>query len=120
MPSPAMSDPMTVMRDSAQHRLDGAGDIQPEDQLEFRDRRDQVALVHAARLVVDVEHAAADHHRDIHRQRHRHRQKILQIIHVRIKLDDFERDGLCQPVLNLRRVHRVHQRLHLAFERSLK
>ena len=67
-------------------------------------------------LVVDVEHAAADHHRDIHRQRHRHRQQILQIIHVRIKLDDFEGDGLCQPVLNLRCVHGVDQRLQFAFE----
>ena len=101
---------------SAQRGLDGAGDIQPEDQLEFRDRRDQVALVHAARLVVDVQHAAADHDRDIHGQRDRHGQKILQVIHVRVKLDDLEGDGFRQPVLNLRRVHRIHQRLHLGLQ----
>ncbi len=103
-------------RYSGQRGLDCAGDVQPEDQLKFRNRRDQVALVHAARLVVDVEHAAADHHRDVHGQRDRHRQKILQIIHVRVKLDDFERDGFRQAILNLRRIHGVHQRLHLAFE----
>ena len=96
--------------------LDGAGDVQAEDQLELGDGRDQVALVHAARLVVDVEHAAADHHRDVHGQRHRHRQKILQIIHVGIELHHLERDRLREPVLDLRRVHGVHQRLHLRFQ----
>ena len=55
--------------DAGQHRLDGSSDIESHHKFEFADGRNQVALVHAARLVVDVEHAAADHHRDVHGER---------------------------------------------------
>ena len=40
--------------DAGEHSLDGAGDVQAEDQLELGDGSDQIALVNAARLVVDV------------------------------------------------------------------
>ena len=61
-------------RNAGQHGLDGAGNVQAHHQFELGDGSDQVALVHAAGLVVDVEHAAADHHRDVHGERDRSRR----------------------------------------------
>ena len=79
------------------HRLDGPRQIQPQHQLQLGNRSDQIALMHAARLVVDIEHAAADHHRHIHGQRHGAREQILHVLDIRVKLDDLERDRLARP-----------------------
>ena len=88
--------------DAGEHRLDGAGDVQAENQLQLGDGRDQIALVHAARLVVDVEHAAADHHRDIHGQGDRAGQQKLHVLDVGIELDDLQRDRLGKARLDHR------------------
>ena len=94
VPTPASSDPMPTMMTPGHHGLDGAGEIQPEHQFEFRDRRDQITFVHPARLVVDVQHAAADHHRDEHREHERTRQQILHVLDVGIEFDNLQRSLL--------------------------
>ncbi len=72
------------------HGLDRPGQVEAGDQLEARDRRHEVALVQAARLVVDEDDAAADHHHHEDRHDDRARQQILDVRHVRIDLDDVE------------------------------
>ena len=47
--------------------------------------------MHAARLIVDVEHAAADHDRYEHCQRDRARQQIFHVLDVGIEFYDLER-----------------------------
>ena len=65
--------------------------------------------MHPARLVVDVEHAAANHHRDKHRQRQRPRQQIFHVFDVGIKLDNGERGLLQNARLDRRLVQRGGQ-----------
>ncbi len=91
---------------SGHHRLDGARSVEPEDQFGFRDGRDQVAFVHTAGLVVDIEHAAADHHRNEHGQGDGAGQQILHVFDVGIQLDNLQH-GLLQ---NARRHGRLVQR----------
>ncbi len=50
--------------------------------------------MHAARFVVDVEHAAADHDRHKHGQRDGAGQQVLHVLDVGIELDRIERDLL--------------------------
>ena len=81
--------------DTGHDGFDGARSVETEDQFGFGDGRDQIALVHAAGLVVDVEHAAADHHRDEHGQGDGAGQQILHVFDVGIQLDNLQR-GLLQ------------------------
>ena len=77
--------------DAGEHRLDRSRQVEPGNQLELRDRRDEIAFVQSARLVVDEDDAAADHHHHEDRHADRSRQQILHVRHVRIDLDDVER-----------------------------
>ena len=72
------------------HGLDRARDVEAGDQLELGDGGDQVALVQAARLVVDEDDAAADHHHHEDRHHHRARQQVLHVGHVGVDLDHVE------------------------------
>ena len=91
--------------------------LRPKTSSAARDGRDQVAFVNAARLIVDVEHAAADHHRNEHGQRDRAGQQIFHVFDVGIELDGFERDVLQDARLDHRCVERVGELAHLLFER---
>ena len=82
----------SIMSDDAgEHRLDRPRDVEAGDQLELGDRRHQIALVQAARLVVDEDDAAADHHHHEDRHHDRAGQQVLDVRHVGIDLDDVER-----------------------------
>ena len=102
--------------DARHHRLDGAGEVQSEDQLQPGDGSYQVALVHASCFVVDIEHASADHHRHIHRERDRAGEQILHVLDVRVELDDLERDLLHHLLLNDGSIQGVDQGLHFCFQ----
>ena len=70
---PAMSDPMVISTRAGNHGLDRPRQVEARNQLELRDGRDEIALVQAARLVVDEDDAAADH--DHHEDRHHDRSR---------------------------------------------
>ena len=63
----------------------------------MRDRRDQIALVQAAGLVVDEDDAAADHGGDEDGEDDGARQQVLDVGDVRIDLDHCERHVGRQP-----------------------
>ena len=80
---------------NARHdRLQRARNIQSGHQFELGDRRHQITFVHPARLIVDVQHAAADHDRDEHGQRDRSGQQIFHVLDVGIQLNRVERNLL--------------------------
>src|SRR5580658_6317845 len=80
--------------DSGEHGLDGSGDVEAHDQFELGDGSDKIALVNAARLVVDVQHSAADHHGDVHRKGAGSSEQELHVGDVGVKLDELDGDVL--------------------------
>ena len=74
--------------------------------------------MHAARLVVDVEHAAANHHRDEHRQCDRTGQQILHVFDIGVELDNIERRFLQQARLDRGLVKRVGELADFLFNRG--
>ena len=102
--------------DAGEHGLDGSGEVEAHDELKPRDGRDEIALVHAARLVVDVEHAAADHDGDIHGERDGAGEQKLHVLDVGIELDDLQHDLLHDFGLNGGSVERIDERLHLGLD----
>src|SRR2546425_2472625 len=97
--------------------LDGTSEVQSEDQLGFVDRRYQVALVQAARLVVNKHDPAADHGHHEDGNRDRAREQILDVLDVGIDLDDLQIYGAGQARLGDRRVQ-VGLNLLDAFEQA--
>ena len=93
--------------DSHHHRLDRAGGVQSQNQFGFGDGSDQIAFVHAAGLVVDVEHAAADHHRHEHGQRDRARQQKLHVLDVGIEFHNLQHGLLQEARLDRGIVQRI-------------
>ena len=87
---PAISEPSRHQHAPARKALIVPERLKPAISSSLRDRRDQVALVQPARLVVDEDDAAADH--DHHEDGHRDRagQQVLDVRHVRVELDDVE------------------------------
>ena len=84
-----------VMTTPVMTALMAPGAVQAEDQFGFGDGRDQIAFVHTAGLVVDVEHAAADHHGNEHGQGDGAGQQVLHVFDVGIELDNLQH-GLLQ------------------------
>src|SRR5665213_2303405 len=76
--------------DAGEHGLYGTGNVETHHEFELGDGRHQVALMHAARFVIDVEHAAADHDGDVHGQRDRPGQQVFHVFDKGVKLDDFK------------------------------
>jgi len=74
--------------------------------------------VHAARLVVDVEHSAADHHRDKHGQHKRTGQQIFHIFDVRVEFDDIERRLLQDAGLDGGLIQGIGQFCQFRFDRG--
>ena len=73
--------------------------------------------MNAARLVINVEHAAADHHGYEHRQRNRARQQILHILDVGIHLHNLQHRLLQDPRLYGWIIQRRSDVRQLALER---
>ena len=72
----------------------------------------------AARFVVDVQHAAADHHRDVHGQGDGGGKQELHVVDVGIEFDDLEGDGAGQAGLDGGGGERRDHELHFSFERA--
>ena len=77
--------------DAGDDGFGGAGQSETQDQFEFPDGRDEIALVQAARLVINENDAAADHGRNENGQHDGARQQKLDVRHVGINLDDGQR-----------------------------
>ena len=106
------------MTDSHHHRLHRARRVQPQHQFSLGDRSHQIAFVDSAGLVVDVEHAAADHHRHEYRQRDRARQQKLHVFDIGIELDNLQHALLQDPRLDHGIVQRVGDLGQLILERG--
>ena len=91
---------------SAQDSFDGSRQIQSHHQLQAGNRRYQVALMYTARLVVNVEHAAADHDGNIHCQRYTRRQQELHVTHIGIKFHNVQCNIVGQARLDQRGTER--------------
>src|ERR1039458_4503598 len=101
---------------TGEHSLYGCGQVHAEDQLQFGDGSDKITLVNAARLVVDVQHSAADHDRDIHGHGNSGGKQELHVIDVGIELDDFDGDLVGEAGLDDRGGERADYQLHLGFD----
>ena len=104
-------------KDHAGHdSLDRSGEVQPHHQFQLRDRRNQISFVHAARFVVDVQHASADHHRHKHGQGDGAGEKKLHVFDVGIEFDRVQRDLLRDCRSDHGVIQPVDHRLHLRFQ----
>ncbi len=73
--------------------------------------------MHPARLIVDIQHPATDHHRHKHRQRDRTRQQILHVLDIRIEFHHLQRRLLQQPRRHVRLIQCVRKVGHFRLKR---
>src|SRR5271166_1478382 len=103
-------------RHAGEHCFDGAGNVEAHYQFELGDRRDEIALVNAAGLVVDIQHAAANHDGDVHGQRDGTGEQVFHVFDKGVELDNLEGDCFNNAILDYRGVERVDKQLHLGLD----
>ena len=85
-----MTEPRVIKTVPANDGLDRAGQRESENQFKFAYWGDEIALVQSARLVINVDDAAANHRGNENRQHDDARQEKLDVRHVRVDFDHVE------------------------------
>ena len=103
---PTISPPIIVSASPGHQSLDRACTYQPQHKFRLVNGRQKIALVKAARFVVDERDSAADHGHDENRHGGRARQQILRILDVWVDFNGIE--------LHLRTEARLHSGMFTA------